>query len=322
MQTYIVKRVLLFIPTMLLVTVMVFLLMRLVPGDPALAFLLGDEGEGSFTEEQLADLRAEIGTDRPLMVQYGTWIWDMVRLDFGTSLYYRLPIGDDLKQKIPITIQLAVMAVLMAAVVAIPLGIISAVKQDTPLDYVARVISIGGVAMPTFWVAILLIYFLVWRFEYLPIFASFGFPNLWDDPVSNLEQLYLPAVVLAFNNMSIVARVTRSSMLEVFREDYIRTARSKGLRDVIVIGRHALKNALLPVVTISGLEFQQLIAGTIIIETIFGVPGMGFFMIDSIRHNDYTAVQSAVMVITFFVVTINLAVDLVYGWLDPRIRYS
>jgi peptide/nickel transport system permease protein len=322
LQAYIAKRILLFIPTMLLVTIMVFLLMRLIPGDPALAFLLGDEGEGSYTEEQLAELRAQIGTDRPLIVQYGTWIWDMVRLDFGTSLYYLTPVGDDLKQKIPITIELAILAVLMAAVVAIPLGILSAVKQDTPIDYVARVISIGGVAMPTFWVAIMLIYFLVWRFEYLPIFSAFGFPQLWDDPLVNLEQLYLPAVVLAFNNMSIVARVTRSSMLEVFREDYIRTARSKGLRDFVVIGRHALKNALLPVVTISGLEFQQLIAGTIIIERIFAVPGMGSLMIDAIFHRDYTTVQSTVMVITFFVLTINLMVDLLYGWLDPRIRYA
>ena len=319
MQTYILKRILLFIPTMFLVTVMVFLLMRLIPGDPALAYLVGDEGEGSFTQEQLAELRAELGTDRSLIVQYGTWIWDMVRLDFGTSVFYRTPIGDDLKQKIPITIELAILAVLMAAAVAIPLGIVSAVRQDSAIDYVARVISIGGVAMPTFWVGILVIYFLVKWFDYLPIF---GYVDLWDDPVKNLEQLYLPAMALGFNNMSIVARVTRSSMLEVFREDYVRTARAKGLGDFVVIGRHALKNALLPVVTISGLEFQQLIAGTIIIERIFAVPGMGSLMIDAIFHRDYTTVQSTVMVITFFVVTINLMVDLLYGWLDPRIRYA
>ena len=319
MQTYILKRILLFIPTMFLVTVMVFLLMRLIPGDPALAYLVGDEGEGSFTQEQLAELRAELGTDRSLIVQYGTWIWDMVRLDFGTSVFYRTPIGDDLKQKIPITIELAILAVLMAAAVAIPLGIVSAVRQDSAIDYVARVISIGGVAMPTFWVGILVIYFLVKWFDYLPIF---GYVDLWDDPVKNLEQLYLPAMALGFNNMSIVARVTRSSMLEVFREDYVRTARAKGLGDFVVIGRHALKNALLPVVTISGLEFQQLIAGTIIIERIFAVPGMGSLMIDAILHRDYTTVQSTVMVITFFVVTINLMVDLLYGWLDPRIRYA
>ena len=176
MQTYILKRILLFVPTMFLVTVMVFLLMRLIPGDPALAYLVGDEGEGSFTQEQLAELRAELGTDRSLIVQYGTWIWDMVRLDFGTSVFYRTPIGDDLKQKIPITIELAILAVLMAAAVAIPLGIVSAVRQDTAIDYVARVISIGGVAMPTFWVGILVIYFLVKWFDYLPIF---GYVHLW-----------------------------------------------------------------------------------------------------------------------------------------------
>lgn len=319
MQTYILKRLGLFIPTMVLVTVMVFSLMRLVPGDPAIAYLAGDDGEGFYTQEELANLRAKLGTDRSLVVQYGDWMWDMLRLDFGVSTFYQTPISEDLKQKIPITVELAVLAVFMAAVVAIPLGILSAVKQDTPIDYIARVISIGGVAMPTFWVGLLVIYFLVELFNYLPIL---GYVNLWDDPLKNLEQLYLPAIALGFNNMSIVARVTRSSMLEVFREDYIRTARSKGLRDFIVIGRHALKNSLLPVVTITGLEFQQLISGTIIIERIFAVPGMGSLMIRAIFNRDYTTVQSTIMVITFFVLAINLMVDMIYGWLDPRIRYA
>lgn len=319
MRTYILKRLVLFIPTMLLVTLMVFALMRLIPGDPALVLLAGDMGEGAFTQEQLDDLRATLGTDRHVVVQYGDWIWDMVRLDFGTSAYYRTPVADDLKQKIPVTIELAILAVLMAAALALPLGILSAVKQDTTVDYVARVISIGGVAMPTFVVGILVIYFLVKWFNYLP---GLGYVNLWDDPLKNLEQMYLPAIALGLFNMSIVARVTRSSMLEVFREDYIRTARSKGLMELTVVGRHALKNALLPVVTISGLEFQQLVSGTIIIETIFLVPGMGRFLIDAIFNRDYTAVQSVVMVITFFVLIINLAVDLIYGWLDPRIRYA
>ena len=319
MRTYILKRLGLFIPTMLLVTLMVFALMRLIPGDPALVLLAGDMGEGAFTQEQLDDLRATLGTDRHVVVQYGDWIWDMVRLDFGTSAYYRTPVADDLKQKIPVTIELAILAVLMAAALALPLGILSAVKQDTTVDYVARVISIGGVAMPTFVVGVLVIYFLVKWFNYLP---GLGYVNLWDDPLKNLEQMYLPAIALGLFNMSIVARVTRSSMLEVFREDYIRTARSKGLMELTVVGRHALKNALLPVVTISGLEFQQLVSGTIIIETIFLVPGMGRFLIDAIFNRDYTAVQSVVMVITFFVLIINLAVDLIYGWLDPRIRYA
>jgi len=319
LHTYILKRLVLFVPTMILVTIMVFSLMRLVPGDPAIAYLAGDDGEGFYTPEDLAALQAELGTDRNLVVQYGDWMWDMARLDFGVSAYYRTPISEDLKQKIPITVELAVLAVVMAAVLAIPLGILSAVKQDTPLDYIARVISIGGVAMPTFWVGLLVIYVLVKLFNYLPIL---GYVNIWENPLKNLEQLYLPAIALGFNNMSIVARVTRSSMLEVLREDYIRTARSKGLRDFLVIGRHALKNSLLPVVTISGLEFQQLMAGTIIIERIFAVPGMGSLMIDAIFHRDYTTVQSTVMVITFFVLAINLVVDMLYGWLDPRIRYA
>ena len=319
MNTYVIKRFMLFIPTLLLVTLMVFALMRLVPGDPAELLLMGFEGDGQFSEKQLADLRAKLGTDRPLAIQYLDWIWGMVRGDFGTSMYFDTPISEDLAAKLPITLELSALALLLAFVVAIPLGVLSAVRQDTIADYASRIIAIAGVAMPTFWIGILVVYFLVTWFDWLP---PLGYANLWSDPWTNLQQMFFPAVALGFYNMALVARVTRSSMLEVFREDYIRTARSKGLRERAVIIRHALKNAFLPILTISGWQVGRLIAGTVVIETIFLVPGMGRLLVDSILHRDYTMIQSIVMVIAFMVLALNLVVDLLYAWLDPRIRYE
>jgi peptide/nickel transport system permease protein len=319
MHTYILKRLFLFIPTLVLVTMLVFVLMRLIPGDPAYLLLAGTDGQGQFTQEQLANVRAKLGTDRPLYVQYGDWIWDMVHWDFGLSMYYDTPIVEDLSAKLPITLELTALALLLGLVVAVPLGVISAVNQDTWGDYVARIIAIAGVAMPTFWTGILVIYFLVTLFDWLP---PLGYKNLWDDPLANLQQLIFPAIALGFYNLALIARVTRSAMLEVFREDYIRTARAKGLKESMVIVRHALKNASLPVVTISGWEVGRLVAGTVIIETIFLVPGMGSLLVSSIFHRDYTMVQSIVMVVAAIVLLLNLVVDLIYAWLDPRIRYA
>ena len=319
MNTYVIKRFMLFIPTLLLVTLMVFALMRLVPGDPAELLLMGFEGDGQFSEQQLADLRAKLGTDRPLAIQYLDWIWGMPRGDFGVSMYFDTPISEDLGAKVPITLELAGLALLLAFVVAMPLGVLSAVRQDTIADYASRIIAIAGVAMPTFWIGILVVYFLVAWFDWLP---PLGYANVWHDPWRNLQQMFFPAVALGFYNMALIARVTRSSMLEVFREDYIRTARSKGLREGAVIIRHALKNAFLPIITISGWQVGRLIAGTVVIETIFLVPGMGRLLVDSILHRDYTMIQSIVMVIAFMVLALNLVVDLLYAWLDPRIRYE
>ena len=319
MHIYLAKRVLLFVPTLILVTLMVFSLMRLIPGDPAYLLLAGSDGEGQFTEEQLQALRHELGTDRPLPVQYFSWIWGLVRWDFGTSLYYDTPIAEDISTKLPITLELTFLALLFAFIVAVPLGVLSAVKQDSIADYASRLIAIAGIAMPTFWTGILVIYFLVKWFNWLP---PLNFTHIWENPWVNIQQLAFPALALGFYNMALIARVTRSSMLEVFREDYIRTARSKGLRELSVISRHALKNAFLPVLTISGWQIGRLIAGTVVIETIFLVPGMGRLLIDGIFHRDYTMIQSIVMVIAFLVLAVNLFVDLLYGWIDPRIRYE
>lgn len=319
MQTYILRRVLLFFPTLLLITVMVFALMRLVPGDPALLRLMGDTGEAQFTQQQLDELRAHLGTDRPWYVQYGSWIGGMLQLDFGVSLYTDDPISADIAAKVPITAELVVVAMLMAVVTAVPLGIYSAIRQDTLGDYAARFIAIAGIAFPNFWVGILIVYFLVRFFDWLP---PLGYENLWENPLTNLQQIIFPAIALGFYNMALIARVTRSAMLEVLRDDYIRTARSKGLKERVVIGRHALKNAFLPVLTISGWQLGRLIAGTVLIETIFLVPGMGKLLIDSIFHRDYIMIQAIVMVVTVVILILNLIIDLLYAWLDPRIRYA
>lgn len=319
MNSYLVKRLLLCVPTLILVTMLVFVLMRLIPGDPAYLRLIGSDGDAEFTQEQLDDLRAQLGTDKSLPEQYGRWMWGVVRFDFGVSMVYDTPISDDLKARLPITLELTAIALVLATVIAVPLGIVSAIFQDSWADYLSRIIAIAGIAMPTFWTGILIIILLILFFGWLP---PLGYASLWDDPLLNLQQMVFPALALGFYNMALIARVMRSAMLEVFREDYIRTARSKGLSERVIITRHALKNAALPVLTISGWQVGRLVAGTVVIEKIFLVPGMGKLLIDSIFARDFTMIQAIVLVVAVLVLVINLFVDLMYGWLDPRIRYE
>ena len=320
MIQYIVRRLLLFIPTMILATVMVFALFWVVPGDAAMMILTGEEGEsGRVNTEDLEQLRKELGLDRPIHVQYGEWVFNLLKGDLGTSIWYRIPVMDELKDRFLVSMELAVMAILMAFVAAVPLGVISAVKQDTKVDYVSRIFVLIGIAMPTFWIGILMVYGLAYFFNWLP---PLGYASLWEDPLTNLQQLVFPALALAFHDLAFTARVTRSSMLEVMRDDYVRTARSKGLRERTVIGRHALKNALLPVITVSGYQFGRLLGGVIIIESIFVVPGVGSFLIDSIIHRDFVVLQGVVLLTAAVVLFLNLVIDLFYGVLDPRIRFQ
>jgi peptide/nickel transport system permease protein len=320
MGEYAIRRVLLFFPTLLVATVLVFTLFWIVPGDPALTILAGGEGDsGSVSQEQLQQLRQALGLDRPIYVQYGSWLWNVLRGDLGTSLWYKTPVWDQLKDRFLVTMELAVMAILLAFCVAVPLGVTSAVKQDTGFDYLSRIFSGIGIALPTFWLGILIVYALASFFQWLP---PLGYATLWDDPLLNLQQLIFPALTLAFHDLAFTARVTRSSMLEVMREDYLRTARAKGMMEILVIGRHALKNALLPVVTISGYQFGRLLGGVIIVESIFVVPGMGTLLIDSIVHRDFIVLQAIVLLIAAVVLSLNLMIDLLYGVLDPRIHYQ
>jgi peptide/nickel transport system permease protein len=320
MEEYAIRRVLLFIPTLLVATILVFTLFWIVPGDPALTILAGGEGDtGSVSPAQLQQLRQALGLDRPIYLQYASWLGSVLRGDLGTSLWYKTPVWDQLKDRFLVTMELAVMAILLAFCAAVPLGVISAVKQDTGFDYLSRVFSGIGIALPTFWLGILVVYALAAFFQWLP---PLGYATLWDDPLLNLQQLIFPALTLAFHDLAFTARVTRSSMLEVMREDYLRTARAKGLKDILVIGRHALKNALLPVVTISGYQFGRLLGGVVIVESIFVVPGMGTLLIDSIVHRDFIVLQAIVLLIAAVVLILNLMIDLLYGVLDPRIHYQ
>jgi len=317
---YAIRRALLFIPTLLVATILVFTLFWIVPGDPALTILAGGEGDsGSVTQEQLQQLRQTLGLDRPVYVQYATWLANVLRGDLGTSLWYKTPVWSHLKDRFLVTMELAVMAIFLAFCVAVPLGVVSAVKQDTGFDYVSRIFSSIGIALPTFWLGILIVYALASFFQWLP---PLGYATVWDDPLLNLQQLIFPALTLAFSDLAFVARVTRSSMLEVMREDYLRTARAKGLRETLVIGRHALKNALMPVLTVSGYQFARLLGGVIIVESIFVVPGMGTLLIDSIIHRDFIVIQAIVLLVAVVVLILNLAIDLSYGVLDPRVRYQ
>ena len=319
MQAYITKRTLLFVPTLILVTIIVFLILRIVPGDPAIMLLAGEDGDEEYTLQELKELQAKLGTDRPIYIQYFKWVGAMLRLDFGTSYFYDNPVYAKVSDRFPITLELTVLAVLLASIVAVPLGVISAIKQDTVGDYAARLITIAGIALPNFWVAIMVIFLLVMWFNWLP---PLGYVDLWKDPWGNVQQLIFPAIALGFSNMAFIARVTRSAMLEVFREDYIRTARSKGLAERVIIYRHALKNALLPVVTVSGYEFGRLLGGTVIIEVIFSIPGIGKLLIDAIFHRDFPMIQAIVVMIAVLVLVLNVVLDLIYAWLNPRIRFT
>ena len=320
MQYYIVRRALLFIPTMIILSLLVFLFLRIIPGDPAELVLGGGVGgTGSFSEEDLENVRRELGTDRPFHVQYGSWVRDLFRGDFGTSFARNTSIAEELKYRIPLTLELSALAIAISFVLALPLGVISAITQDTPFDYLSRIVSFVGVAVPNFVVGLVTIYLLVQIFDWIP---PLGYTPPWEGLGKNLEQMIFPALTLAVFMMAFIARVTRSSMLEVLREDYIRTARSKGLSDRTIIFLHALKNASLPILTVTGWGFGILLGGAVIIEHIFVLPGMGAFLVDAIFARDYPVIQAEVFVIAGMVLLVNLVVDLLYGFLDPRIRFG
>jgi peptide/nickel transport system permease protein len=318
MVTYIIRRILLMIPTLLGAVTLIFLLMRLLPGDVAL-YILGSGESSEINKQALQQIREELGLDQPLLVQYGQWLWGAVRLDFGNSYWTRQPVIEELKRRYPITANLAVMSLLVGTLIAIPVGVLSAVRQDTLADYAARIFVISGLSLPNFWLAILIILALVHYFKWLP---PLDYAPFWADPWQNLKQLAFPALATGYRLSAIGARMTRSSILEVLRDDYVRTARAKGLREYVIVLKHALRNALLPVITIIGLELLTLFGGLVVIETVFTIPGIGRYLVDAITHRDYPSVQALVFMFALLVVTVNLLVDIVYGFLDPRIRYG
>jgi peptide/nickel transport system permease protein len=311
------KRLLLVVPTLLGVATIVFLIMRVIPGDVALLILGGDDG-GQIDAQQLAAVRQQLGLDQPLIVQFGTWLWGVLQFDFGKSLWTGAPVLDELLIRLPLSLQLALMATLVSVIISIPLGMLAAVRQDTWVDYVIRVVSIGGLAIPGFWVGILCILFLVIVFGWGP---PLEYHPPWVDPWANLSMMVWPVVTVGYRYSAVTTRMTRSTVLEVLREDYIRTAWAKGLAQRVIVIRHALKNSMLPVITLIGTEFAFLIGGLVVTETVFTLNGIGRFVVDAVAHRDYPVVQALVFLIAFSFVIVNLLVDLTYAWFDPRIRY-
>jgi peptide/nickel transport system permease protein len=316
MSIYVMRRLLLAIPVLLLSSLVVFGLMRVMPGD-ALTALMAESG--NVSQRELQKLRKDLKLDLPYHEQYLHWVWQMVTFNPGRSVFTGDAISTSLKKSIPVTIELTALAIVFGVALAIPLGVLSATRQDKLSDYIGRLVAISGLSFPDFWLGTLIITFAAIWFSWMP---PLGYTSLWESPWRNLQQFLLPAAVLGLRLSAATMRMTRSTLLEVLREDYVRTAWAKGLGERLIIYKHALKNALIPVVTIVGGQLGTLLAGTVIVETIFALPGMGRLTVEAILFRDYPVVQTNVMLVAATLVTLNLLVDLTYAWLDPRIRYQ
>jgi len=305
------------IPTLFGVAALIFLLLRVLPGD---IVELKYSGSGAYApKEAIARERAQLGLDQPVWKQFVDWIWRISRLDFGTSMWTGQPITYEIGIRLELSVELAVMATLIAILISVPLGTIAAVEHDTWVDYLVRIFSIAGLAIPSFWLGIVIILCFVIYFNWLP---PLTFTSFWVDPKANLLQLIWPALAVGYRYSAVATRMTRSTVLEVVREDYIRTARAKGLWEGGVLVRHALKNALLPVITVIGLEFAFLIGGLVVTEQVFNLNGIGKLFVDAISQRDYTMVQSLVLLTSFVFIFVNFLIDLINAFLDPRVRYQ
>jgi peptide/nickel transport system permease protein len=317
MQKYIIRRLLLMIPTLFGLTFLVFAMVRLVPGD-IVALIAGDFGATS--EETRNAILADFRLDKNIPVQYVLWLGDLLRFDIGTSLISGRSVQSELATRLPVTMELGILALLFSVVMGIPIGIFSAIRQNTIGDYAGRSLAIGFLAAPNFWIALILIALAGRYFRWgVPPTTYVG---ITEDPISNLKMMLVPALILGTSSSGGVMRFTRTAMLEVLRQDYIRTARSKGLEARVVIVRHALKNAMIPVVTVIGLAIPGIVGGSVIIESVYSIPGMGRYYISAINQLDFPVVQAINLVSAFVVVFANLGVDITYSWLNPRIRYS
>ena len=322
MYRYIVKRLLLMIPTLFGAAVLVFTLLRLIPGDTCELRLAGSGGY--FDQSALDICRHEMGIDQPKLVQFWHFIWGIVRFDFGKSMWTGQPIVSEMAMRFQLSMEIAILATIVAIVVAVPLGTISAVKQNTWIDYMVRTISIAGIAMPSFWLGILIILGLLIGTQHFlgtPWMPPITYTPIWIDPMQNLALVVWPAIATGYRYSAVATRMTRSAMLEVLREDYVRTARAKGLFEKLIIRRHALKNAMLPVITVIGIEFAFLIGGLVVTEQVFNLNGLGKLFVESVTNNDYSMTQALVMLVVMIFLFVNLLVDILYAWLDPRIRY-
>ena len=314
MLRYILRRLVLLIPTLVAMSLLIFTMLRLLPGD-IVSIIAGTDGQMSATAREA--LRENMGLSDPIPVQYVKWLGDIVQGDPGTSLRSGRPVSELMGRALPITLELAFLAVIMSSVVAIPLGVISAVRRDTSFDFVARISGLIGLSLPSFWIGTLMLLFTSKAFGWAPAIRFIPFV---DDPIGNLKQMALPAFAIAIQLMAIIMRMTRATMLEVLGQDYVRTARAKGLRSRVVVYRHALRNALIPVITVIGFQLGALMGSSAIIEVIFGLNGVGNTLLQAIFNRDYPLVQAATLYLAIVFVLINLLVDVMYVYIDPRIK--
>jgi peptide/nickel transport system permease protein len=318
MTTYIIRRLLQGILILILVTFFIFMVMRLLPGDPLMLYV-GQTEVGLASQEELAELRHEFGLDKPMVLQYFSWIGGVLHWDLGISIFYRENVGHLISQSMPKTIHLGLTSMIISAVLGISFGIICALRRSKWPDTLFSVIANVGITVPSFWLGILLIYLFALKLNWLPVY---GYTSPFDDFWESTRQLLMPVFCLALFPIASLTRQTRSSALEVVRQDYIRTAWAKGLRERVIILRHILKNALIPVVTMLGMQVGVVFGGTVLIETVFNITGMGRLITEAVFGHDYQIVQAGVLIIATVVVLSNLIVDISYGWLDPRIRYG
>jgi peptide/nickel transport system permease protein len=313
MRRYLARRLLVAIPSLLIASLFVFALPRLIPGD-VVAMMLEEKAYA----RDLAELRAKLGLDRALHIQYVEWLGRVLRGDLGESLWTKRPVLEELARRLPVTLELSLLATLFAVLIAVPAGVVSAIRQDTLRDYAARSTAVLGLSIPSFWLATLVIVLpaIWWGWRPGSDFVEFS-----QAPFANLASLLLPAFILGLASAAALMRLIRGMLLEVLRQDYVRTAWAKGLREGVVVLKHSLRNAIIPVVTVLGIQIAQVLGGTVIVETIFGLPGLSRFLFDAISQRDYPVIQGINLVVVSLIVLINLVVDTVYALLDPRIRY-
>ncbi len=316
MLSYLANRTLMMVPTLFGVAVLIFFLLRVVPGDIVEVKLRGDGG--TVSAETLEAERKRMGLDKPLINQFGDWMKGMATFDFGKSMWTDRPVSEEISARIELSIEVAIIASIIAVLIAIPLGTLSALFRDTWIDYVIRLFTIAGLAVPSFWLGMLVILSLLGFFNWLP---PITYTPIYVDPIANLSQLIWPAAAVGYRYAAVVARMVRSSIIEVMKEDYIRTARAKGVYERLVVSRHAMRNALLPAITVIGLEFAFLIGGLVVTEQVFNLNGIGKLFVQAVSRNDFTLIQTMVMLIATIFIAVNLIVDVLYAALDPRIRY-
>lgn len=317
MTGFLLRRIALMIPTLLGVAVLIFLMLRVLPGDIVEAKLRGDGA--AVSAELIATERARLGLDRSLPIQFVEWVSHAARGDLGVSMWTGQPVTSEIGLRIGLSLQVAVMAALIATLIALPLGTLSAIYPGTPLDYCIRLVAASGMAVPSFWFGMMLILMLLYLFNWAP---PITYTPFWQDPLANLNQLIWPALAVGYRYAAVAARMVRSSLLEVLQEDYIRTARAKGTPERDLIWRHAIRNGLLPTITIVGLEFAFLVGGLVVTEQVFNLNGIGKLLVQSVAHYDYVMIQGIVMVLALVFVLTNLVLDILYVWLDPRIEWS